>query len=108
MHLGKMVEALRHLRVALRSPGWTAEQRSVVQQNFDDAYRATGHLAVRTVEGAKVAVDGVVVEGAAPFDGPLDVLPGKRRVEARLATEVAHSEVDALPGQARRPSSPQG
>jgi hypothetical protein len=99
MHLGKMVEALGHLKVALTAPGWTAEQRNIVQQNFDDAYRATGHLAVRTTEGARVSIDGVLVEGAAPFDGPLDVLSGSRRVEARLAAEIAHAEVDALPGQ---------
>jgi len=99
MHLGKMVEALGHLKVALKAPGLSAEQRSIVQQNFDDAYRATGHVSVQTTEGARVAVDGVVVEGTAPFDGPLDVLPGSREVEARLGTEVARAEVDALPGQ---------
>ena len=99
MHLGKLVEALGHLKIALTAPGLTAEQWTIVQQNFDDAYRATGHLAVRTTEGARVAVDGVVVEGAAPFDGPLDVLPGSHQVEAHLATDVAHAEVDALAGQ---------
>jgi hypothetical protein len=99
LRLGKVVEALGHLKVALAAPGLSAEQRSIVQQNFDDAYRATGHLAVRTTDGARVAVDRVVVEGAAPFDGPLDVLPGSRQVEARLAADVAHAEVDALAGQ---------
>jgi hypothetical protein len=99
MHLGKMIEALGHLKVALAAPGLSAEQRSIVQQNFDDAYRATGHVAVRTTEGARVAVDGVLVEGAAPFDGPLDVLPGSRQVEARFAARVARTEVDALAGQ---------
>jgi hypothetical protein len=99
MHLGKMVEALGHLKVALAAPGLTAEQRSIVEQNFEDAYRATGHLAVRTTEGARIAIDGVAVEGAAPFDRPLDVLPGSRQVEARLAADVAHAEVDALAGQ---------
>jgi len=67
MHLGKMVEALGHLKVALTSPELTAEQRSIVQQNFDDAYRATGHLAVRTTEGARVAVDGVVERESGGF-----------------------------------------
>ena len=99
MRLGKMVEALGHLKVALASPGWTAEQRSIVQQNFDDAYAATGHLAVRTAEGARVAIDGGLVEGAAPFDGPLDVAAGNRRLEARLGTEVAHADVEAPPGR---------
>ncbi len=99
MHLGKLVEALGHLKVALNAPGLTAEQRTIVQQNFDEAYRATGHVAVRTTDGARVAIDGVVVEGAAPFDGPLDVLPGRRQAEARLGAEIARAEVDALPGQ---------
>jgi hypothetical protein len=99
MHLGKLVEALGHLKIALTAPGLTAEQRTIVQQNFDDAYRATGHLAVRTTEGARIAIDGVVAEGAAPFDRPLDVLPGNRQVEARLTADVAHAEVDAPAGQ---------
>src|ERR1019366_4661055 len=98
MRLGKMVEALGHLKVALTAPELTAEQRSIVQQNFDDAYGATGHVSIRTAEGARVAVDGVVVDGPTPCD-PLDVLPGRRRVEARLGTEVARAEVDARPGQ---------
>lgn len=99
MHLGKVVEALGHLKVALESPGLTTEQRSIVRQNFDDAYHATGHVTVRTTEGARIAIDGVLAEGAAPFDGPLDVLPGSRHVEARLGTNVANADVEALPGQ---------
>jgi hypothetical protein len=99
MRLGKMVEALGHLKVALKAPGWTAEQRSIVQQNFDDAYAATGHLAIRTTEGARVAVDGVLADGAAPLDDPLDVLPGRRRVEARLGRQVTHADVEAPAGQ---------
>ena len=99
MRLGKMVEALGHLKVALRLPGWTAEQRSIVQQNFDDAFGATGHIAVQTTEGARVAIDGVVAEGVAPFDGPFDILPGSHRVEARLGAQGAQAEVEAPPGQ---------
>jgi hypothetical protein len=99
MRLGKMVDALAHLRVALEWPGWTAEQRSIVQQNFDDAYGETGHLAVRTTDGARVAIDGVFVNGAAPFEGPLDVVSGSRRLEARLGAQFARTDVQAPPGQ---------
>jgi hypothetical protein len=99
MRLGKMVEALGHLKLAAKAPGLTAEQRSIVAQNLDDAYAATGHVAVRTTEGAQVAIDGVPVEGAAPFEGPLDVAPGRRQIEARLGPASAHAEVDAPAGQ---------
>ena len=98
MKLGKMVEALSHLKVALGSSGWTPEQRAIVQQNLDDAYAATGHISVKTTDGARVAIDGVLVEGAAPFDAPLDVTAGTRQIDARLGSETAHAEVQATPG----------
>jgi hypothetical protein len=99
MKLGKMVEALGHLKSALKSPTWTAEQRAIVQQNLDDAYAATGHLALKTSPGARVAVDGVLVDAAAPLDTPVDVMPGTRQIEARLGVQTAHVEVDAVPGR---------
>jgi hypothetical protein len=73
--------------------------RSVVEQNLGDAYGATGHVAVRTTEGARVAIDGVFSDGVAPLKGPLDVAAGSRRVEAWLGAQVARAEVEALPGQ---------
>jgi hypothetical protein len=98
MKLGRMVEALSHLKVALASSGWTPEQRAIVRQNLDDAYAATGHLLVRTAAGARVAVDGAAVDGAAPFDAPLDVLAGEHHVEARLGTDTARADVQATAG----------
>ena len=99
MRLGKMVEALGHLREALKWPGWTAEQRSIVEQNLDDAYGATGHIEVRTTDQARVAVDGVFSDRVAPIEAPLDVTAGRRRVEARLGAEVARADVEAPRGQ---------
>jgi hypothetical protein len=99
MKLGKMLEALGHLKLAMRSSGWTAEQRAIAQQNLDDAYAATGHLRITTTDGARVAIDGVLVEGAAPFDAPVDVTAGARQIEARLGSETAHAEVDAPAGR---------
>jgi hypothetical protein len=99
MRRGKMVEALGHLREALKWPGWTAEQRSIVEQNLDDAYGATGHIEVRTTDGARVAVDGVFTDRVAPIEAPIDVTAGKRRVETRLGAEIARADVEAPPGQ---------
>jgi hypothetical protein len=99
MRLGKMLDALGHLKAATKLTSWTAEQRAIVQQNLDDAYAATGHLAVRASPGATVAIDGVLVEGTAPFESPLDVMPGTRQIEARLGMQTAHAEVDAKPGR---------
>ncbi len=94
-----MLEALGHLKVAVKSTGWTAEQRGIVQQNLDDAYAATGHISVKTTDGASIAIDGVVVEGTAPFDAPVDVTAGTRQLDARLGSQTAHAEVDATPGR---------
>jgi hypothetical protein len=99
MKMGKMLEALGHLKLAIKSTGWSAEQRAIVQQNLDDAYAATGHLVIKTTDGAHVAIDGVFVEAAAPFDAPLDVTAGDRQIEARLGTQTAHAEVDATAGR---------
>ena len=106
MRLGKMLEALVHLKLAVKSTGWTAEQRGIVQQNLQDAYAATGHVSVKTTDGARVAVDGVLVEGVAPFGGPVDVTAGSRQIEARLGSETAHAEVDAPPGRIVEVSMP--
>jgi hypothetical protein len=99
MKLGKMVDALHHLRVAVNARGLSPEQRAVVQQNLDDAYGATGHLAIRTSDGARVAVDGKFIEGTAPFEQPVDVPEGRRRLEARLGARTSDAEVDAPGGQ---------
>jgi hypothetical protein len=99
MKTGKFVEALKHLKSAMSYPGLTADQRAIVQQNLDDAYSATGHIALKTSDGARVAIDGSPVDGAAPFDAPVDVAPGSRHVEARLGMRVSRAEVEALPGR---------
>jgi hypothetical protein len=99
MKVGKFVEALKHLKSAMSYPGLTADQRAIVQQNLDDAYAATGHIALKTSDGARVAIDGSPVDGAAPFDAPVDVAAGSRRVEARLGMRVSRAEVEALPGR---------
>jgi hypothetical protein len=98
MKLGKMVEALSHLKVALASSGWTPDQRAIVRQNLDDAYAATGHLSVKTARGAQVTIDGVPAQGAAPFDAPLDVRAGERWVAAHLGAETAQANVAATAG----------
>jgi hypothetical protein len=98
MKLGKMVEALAHLRAALASSGWTPEQRAIVRQNLDDAYAATGHLSVKTAAGARVAIDGAAVDGVAPFDAPLDVAAGQRHVEVRLGSGAGRADVQATAG----------
>jgi hypothetical protein len=99
MKVGKMVEALAHLRLAAGWSGWTAEQRRVVQENLDDAYGATGHLSIKTTDGARVAIDGVVLEATTPLDAMVDVAAGMRKVEAGLGPRTARAEVDAQAGK---------
>ena len=100
MKLGDPVAALKHYRIAASSADLDPEKRSVLQQNIQDAYAATGHIEVLANEGAAVTVDGFSVEDAA--SERIDVMPGKHVVEASAgpgATRTAHAEVDAAPNK---------
>jgi hypothetical protein len=100
MKLGDPVAALKHYRIAASAADLDPEKRSVLQQNIQDAYAATGHIEVLANEGAAVTVDGLSVEDAA--SERIDVLPGKHVVEASAgpgATRTARAEVDAGPNK---------
>jgi hypothetical protein len=96
-HLGKRIDAMKHLREALQSSTLPAELREAAKQDFDEAYKATGHVEIDAPQGANVTVDGQAV-GTAPLADSLDVEVGARTIEARLGDWVGHTELDARPG----------
>ncbi len=98
VRLGRVVEGLGHLRSSLAMLGTSDPRRAVVQQDIDEACAKTGHLSIHAVRGATVSVDGSPVPGVAPLADPVDVLPGHRVVEARLAARTVRREVDAPAG----------
>ena len=99
MKLGDPVSGLRHLRLAIKAPDLAADRKAVTKKEFDDAYAATGHVAVSTAPGATVTVDGNAVAGTAPFAEEIDVTIGRHTLEARLGAQSARLQVDAKGGQ---------
>jgi hypothetical protein len=97
--LGDPVSGLKHLRLAMKAPDLAADRKSITKRDLDDAFAATGHIAVSTAAGATVTVDGNAVAGTAPFSDQIDVTIGKHTLEARLGAQSARFEVDTKGGQ---------
>jgi tetratricopeptide (TPR) repeat protein len=97
--LGKKVEALRHIRDALKRTDLAAQTRAKAEREAATVYEDTGHLLVQTDTGASVAIDGVVLAGQAPLSEAVDVMPGSHRIEARVGSRVGSLEVDAPAGK---------
>lgn len=89
------LEALRHLRTYLADPA--SDSRDYAKKNLDDAYARTGHITVRATEGAALSIDGQA-QGNAPFKEPIDLLPGKHVLKARLGERKRARDVDAPAG----------
>jgi len=96
--LGRLVDGLHHLKQALTMLEVGDAKRAAIQATFDAAYAKTGHLAIRTKPGAALTIDEAPVPGAAPFTEPIDVMPGRRMLEARLDGQKARQEVEAPAG----------
>ncbi len=97
--LGDPVSGLKHLRLAMKAPDLAADRKAITKRDLDDAFAATGHIAVSTAAGATVTVDGNAVAGTAPFADQIDVTIGKHTLEARLGGQSARFEVDTKGGQ---------
>jgi tetratricopeptide (TPR) repeat protein len=98
IQLGRPVDALHHLRGALRMPDLDSARKSVTQNDLREAYAATGHLVIETTDGATLAVDGQPIEGAAPFKEPIDVMPGAHVLEAKAGEQKSLATIDARAG----------
>jgi len=98
VELGHLLEGFGHLKQAARAQDLDDHRRAVIQGNIDEVYAQIGHLAIDADPGAKVTVDGIAVEGLAPFVEPIDVLPGRRAIEATLATRTTRAVADATAG----------
>jgi hypothetical protein len=97
VELGDLLAGLAHLRQSLQMLEASDARRVLVQRHIDEVYAKTGHITVQTRAGAAVSVDGSA-RGPAPLSDPIDVLAGKRVVEASLDGQVAHREIDVASG----------
>jgi hypothetical protein len=98
VELGQVLEGLRHLKEAAHAPDLDSTRRAVIEKNIEEISARTSHLAIQADEGAHVAIDGVPAAGTAPFEKPIDVLPGRRTIEVSLGTRTRRAAVEASAG----------
>jgi hypothetical protein len=92
------LEAIQHLRTYLADPTTTADKRENAKKNLDEAFAKTGHVSVRAADGATISLDGQAQLGTTPLREPIDTLPGRHVLEARLADRSTTREVEAAAG----------
>lgn len=92
------LEAIQHLRTYLGDPSTTGEKRENAKKNMEEAFGKTGHVSPRAIDGATVSVDGQPQAGVAPFREPIDTLPGRHVLEARLGDRTTSRDVETSAG----------
>lgn len=96
--LGRSLPAIRHYREALKNPLLNVNSHTDGEKFIAELETQLARLQVQAPAGAKITVDGTVVEPMAPWTEPLDVEPGKHVLEMRRDNEAARAEVDVSAG----------
>ena len=93
------VEALAHLDQLMADPNLAADKRPDAKRLRDEAFKKTGHIAVKTSPEAEIRLDGRAV--MAPGLTPLHVTAGSHAVEVRLpgTAKTKAANVDAKAGE---------
>ncbi len=90
------VEALTHFEQYLKDPSAPADKRDRAKKAMEEAFKKTGHLAVKTAPEAQISVDGKVSPSSPAL---LHVLPGAHSIEARLGGKTKTATADARAGE---------
>ena len=98
IYSGHYVEGLEHLDAWLKDPSTPSEKKERAKKGYDEGYKKTGHLVVRTASGAEVKIDG---KSLAPGVVTAHVVPGPHKVEARLGEKSKSVDTDAPAGVER-------
>jgi hypothetical protein len=96
--LGRYTDAMHHFRQVLRNPNAKPDAIKRARTNMETASKHVGSVEVRAPVGAEILVDGTSTGEQAPLADPLDLLPGKHSVAARLGDQVAVEAVEAIGG----------
>jgi hypothetical protein len=96
---GRSLEAIRHIRSYLRDPRTTDADRARAHKYLAEAHEKTGHVLLEVPPGARVLVDGASADAEVQTKSPVDLAPGKHRIECRQGTVAQSVEVDLLVGQ---------
>lgn len=95
---GRPLDALSHFKEYVRDTRVNAAERAQAEKHAQAMAAQTGHIEVTAPSGATILIDGSTNAGTAPLIEPLDVAPGKHRLEARTTERQYAMDVTATPG----------
>jgi len=96
------IQQMRHLREYVKRHGTPADGTSEykeLHEQWDPAYRNTGHLEIEAPSGAEINVGGETLVQKAPIPDEVDVAIGAHVIEARLGDRSAKTEIAAVAGR---------
>lgn len=96
LYSDRPLEALAHFEQYLNDPSPAADQHERAKKGLDDAFKKTGHIALRTAADAEVRVDDKVVTWPVVL---VHVSAGSHAVSVRRGAKTKASTVDARAGE---------
>jgi hypothetical protein len=85
----RSAEALRYFRACLKSPLLAPANVPPAKDAIAELEPKTGRVDIATDEGAEVVVDGVKIDGRAPFADPIDVSVGQHVIDVHHGDKTA-------------------
>jgi hypothetical protein len=95
--IGRSADAIHHFRQLSHNPACTAELKSQIEKHIADLSAKVATVVLDAPAGADIAIDGAATGDRAPLTDPIDLLPGRHTIEAKLGVS-ASIEIDAVAG----------
>jgi hypothetical protein len=95
---GHTLDALAHFKQYVRDTRVIAKERAQAEKHVSALAAQTGHIEVTAPSGASIIVDGSANAGTTPLLEPVDVAPGKHKIEARTTERQYALDVVATAG----------
>jgi hypothetical protein len=95
--IGRPADAIRHFRQLSHNPACSGELRSQIEKHVAELSAKVATVVLDAPAGAEIAVDGAPTGDRAPLPDPIDLLPGRHTIEAKLGV-TASIEIDAVAG----------
>jgi hypothetical protein len=95
--ISRPADAIRHFRQLSHNPACSTELRSQIEKHVADLSSKVATIVLDAPAGAEIAVDGASTGDRAPLTDPIDLLPGRHTIEAKLGVS-ASIEIDAVAG----------
>jgi hypothetical protein len=98
--LNRPADAIHHFRQILRNPACDSKLTAQVGKHITELAAKVATIQLEAPAGAEIVIDGASVGEKAPLADPIDLMPGKHAIQARMNGSTS-IEVDAIAGTSR-------